>query len=186
MARLPAGYGGLLGGVGHDGQPEQIPLHGVDGKADAIHRDGSLLGDVAGELRRRLDPVLDGTAAAGDALDLPHPVHVAGDQVTAEAGGGHQRLLKVDPIAHLGGRKTGAREGFQRHVGGITLVAQGDHSEADAVGGDGVAQLDVAEVQGGCVHGEGHVFALATQLGQGSHRFDNSGKHADHLADDGG
>jgi hypothetical protein len=30
------------------------------------------------------------------------------------------------------------------------------------------------------VHGEGHVLPLATQLGQGSHRFDNSGKHADH------
>ena len=116
----------------------------------------------------------------GDAID------VAGDQVAAEAGSGHQRLLEVDRIPDLGGRKTGAGEGLQRDVCGIALVTQGDHGEADTVGGDGISQLDVAEVQGRRVHGEGHVLPLAAQLYQGSHRFDNSGKHADHLADDGG
>ncbi|MNY29936.1 hypothetical protein D3C86_1640110 [compost metagenome] len=106
--------------------------------------------------------------------------------MATEAGARHQRLLEVHRIPHPGLGKTGARERLKGDVGGVTLVSQGHHGEADAVGGDGVAQLDIAKVQGRGMNGEGHVIPLTVQGGQGAHGFDNSGKHADHLADDGG
>ncbi|MNT64306.1 hypothetical protein D3C72_2021970 [compost metagenome] len=105
--------------------------------------------------------------------------------MAAEAGSRHQRLLQVDGIAHLGRGEAGAGQGLQGDVGGVALVPQAHHRQADAVGGDGVAEFYVAEVQAGGVHCEGHVLPLAAQGGQGTHRFDNAGKHADHLDDDG-
>ena len=105
--------------------------------------------------------------------------------MAAKPGGRHQGLLQIDGIADFGRGETGTRQGFQRHIGGVTLVAKTNHGQADAVGGNGVAQLDVAKIQRRRVDCERHVLALAAQRGKGSHRFDNSGKHADHLDDDG-
>ena len=85
VAGFPARDRGLLGGVGHYGEPKRVALDGVDRQADAIHRNRALLGDVAGKLRCRLDPVFEGTTAALLARHYADAVDMTGDQVPAEA-----------------------------------------------------------------------------------------------------
>ena len=97
--------------------------------------------------------------------------------MTAQATGRHQGLLQIEPLSQLIGGKSGARHGLTRDIGDITIPRQLHHGQADAVGGNGVTQLDVAQIQLAAAYPDGHILPLGLQGNQGANRFNDSSKH---------
>ncbi len=109
------------------------------GQADAVHGDGALLHDVPRQVGGEGDgdqfPVCGGLAG-GDGADA---VHVALDEVAAEAAADGGGAFEVDAGAGGEGAEAGAGEGLGHDVGGEGVTVVVDHGQADAVDGDGVA-----------------------------------------------
>ena len=171
------GHDGLAEGVGDDGQLEFGAVHGVHREADAVHGDRALERDVAGQLDRGAQAELHGAGVIGAGDHFAESVHVAADQVAAEATGGHQRLFQVDPAAGLETAQAGEAQGLATNVGPEAIAGQFHGGEADPVDGDAVAELDVGKVElaGGDV--EAHVAALGREGADLAEGFDDSGKH---------
>src|SRR6202043_3408277 len=73
-----------------------------------------------------------------------HPVHMALDQVPAEAVADPQRALQVDRRARGQVAEAGAAQRLGHHIGGEVAAGQPGDGEAGAVDGDGVTGPRVA------------------------------------------
>src|SRR5690554_7414821 len=102
---------------------------------------------------------------------------MATDQMTAQPGGGGQGLFQVDPAADLELGKGAATHGFLADIGPETVTGQFHHGQTDAVHGNAVAQLDVAQVQLAGSDLNPHITAARLQTGDLPCCFDYSGKH---------
>ena len=93
-------------------------VHLDDGKRHAVHGDRALLDDVAQQLRGRGHADHAGEAGLASPLHLPHPVHVALDDVAAEPVAGPQRQLEVHLVARGERAQRAALERLRHQVGG--------------------------------------------------------------------
>src|SRR5690606_21148243 len=100
------------------------------------------------------------------------------DQMPAEAAGGCQGLFQVDLAASLEIDKGGARQGFAADIGPETVTRQLHRGQADAVDGNAVAKLDVAQVELAGLNQHPNVAALGRDRANGADGFDYSCEHA--------
>ncbi len=97
--------------------------------------------------------------------------------MAAQAGGRGQGLFQVDLAAALEVDEGGALEGFDADVSPEAIARQLDGSQAYAVDGNAVAQLDVTEVELAGLDVDAHVPALGRQAADGADGFDDAGEH---------
>ena len=74
-----------LGGKGDDVHREGVPLTKIHGQGDPVHRDGALLDDETAQGAGHFEGEPDMRRARPARLNHPDAVHVAGDQVPAQA-----------------------------------------------------------------------------------------------------
>ena len=74
----------LLPGLGNDGKFEARAVHLIHRQAGAVDANAALHGDVASQALWRRDPYTPKASILDNALNLPHPVDVAADQVPTE------------------------------------------------------------------------------------------------------
>ncbi len=98
-----------------------------------------------GKVARQRDPHLPGDPLAADAEDLTHGVDVSQDQMTAEPVSPQQRAFQVDQRAGPRLAESGPRQSLGHALHDEPLTVQGDHREAGAAHGDGVAHLRAFE-----------------------------------------
>ena len=78
---------------------------------------------------------------------LADAIHMAADNMPAQAAGRRQGFFQVDPRARLQVAQGGEIQALYRHVGPVAVARQFHHRQAAAVGADAVAQLNVGQVQ---------------------------------------
>jgi len=121
-------------------------------------------------------------ASGSHRQDLAHPVHVTGDQVPAEARAQRQCPLQVHPIADAQIAQRGHAQTLAADIGGKLVTVERGDGQADAVDGDGIAQLRVREVHARRTHLQAEVATARFHRGDGTQCLDDSGEHpADHL-----
>src|SRR5690606_2167769 len=99
------------------------------------------------------------------------------DQMATEAAGRRQGLFQIDPGACLEIDKGRALQGFPADIGTEAVTGQFHGGQADAVDGNAVAELDVAQIEFAGGHLDAYVTALGGQAANGAYRFDYAGKH---------
>src|SRR5690606_34099973 len=109
---------------------------------------------------------------------LAHPVHMATDDVSAEARAGGEGLFQIEAPARLPLANGGQGQGLLRYIRPEALAGQLGGREADAVAGDGVAQLHVGQVQLAGVDFQAQVALAGFNLVDATDGFDDSGKHS--------
>src|SRR4051794_30772551 len=111
-----------------------------DGQRDPVDGDRALLHHVAQQRRLRVDGHDPREALVADLAHDAEAVDVALHDVAAEAVGGAQRQLEVDPRVRLHAPERRAPQRLVHHVGAEQLAAAHPHrGQADAVDRDGVA-----------------------------------------------
>ena len=156
------------------------PVHLVHRQADAVHRDGTLAGDVSRELARRRHREQPVVARRLEPRHRTHSVHMAAHQVAAEPVGEPQRLLQIDPAACRYARGAGQR--LLRNVRLELAGAARDHGEAHAVHGDAVAGRDIAEIEAAGGYAQPQAARRGRRRGHLADRRDHPGKHYTNLA----
>ncbi|KAG1547899.1 hypothetical protein G6F50_013500 [Rhizopus delemar] len=173
-AHARGGEGGVGHGVRDQGDFKAFVIHFVDGEADAVHADRTLLGDVAAQRGRCGKAPALGARVFVDGQHLAEAIDVAADQMAAEAVGRAHGALQIDDRALAQLAQRGQAQGLG---GGIGLEAAGvecDDGEADAVDGDALAHLHVVERQIPDIEGEADIAADGFACGQTADAFDDS------------
>ena len=96
--------------------------------------------------------------------------------VAVEAASRAQRELQVEARADLLVAQGGAVQGLLYGVEGDPVALYGDHRQAGAVHGDGVADLDTLDHVGRVDHEPGEV-AARLERRHATRRFDDTGEH---------
>ena len=150
--------GGVLNGVGNDVDADLDTAWGVDhlvdGEAHPIQGDGALVGEVTSELQWGQDlqgPTLPGGLKLHDAGG---GVHVAGDQMPAQAVHGAQGFLQIDPSLLSQAVGFGQRFGRDLDVEMAGFFIQSCDGHARTIQGDAVAQTDIVQVATWGLQGE--------------------------------
>ena len=130
--------------------------------------------------RQRIDDEFARLAHRLEAVHGAQSVHVAGNQVPAEALGQGQRLFQVDFAGRV--QADGLAQALARDVDREGAGGLGDHGHAGTIDGDRVAQHDIGQRQAAGVDCQAHAgVRVATQRRQGlyaANRSDDSSKHA--------
>src|SRR5690606_5692223 len=133
---------------------------------------------------RRVELPALGATVAGDGAHAADAVHVAGDQVAAEAGGRQQCALEVDRVADALAAQGRARQRFGGDVGAEALRVEGDHRQAGAGDGNAFAQAQGIwpRSHAGAAHGcegdgEAQVAAGVLHGGDAADGLDDAGEH---------
>src|SRR4051794_5124367 len=116
-----------------------------DGQRDPVDGDRALLHDVAQQRRLGIDGHDAREALVADVAHDAEAVDVALHDVAAEAVGGAQRQLEVDPRVRLHAPERRPAQRLVHHVGAEQLAAaHPDRGQADPVDGDRVALAQLA------------------------------------------
>ena len=123
----------------------------VDGQTDAIDGDGALVGQVFGQGVWCLNAQLPAFPYLGEVRDMSESIHVAGDQMAAQAVVGAQGFFQVDRAQTI--QAGGLVQRLGRYIHGeMGCRTQGVHAgngHARAVDGNAVTQTRVIEVANG-------------------------------------
>ena len=161
-------------GDGRDG--EAVSVHPGHRQADAVHGDGALLHNVAQQVGRGRDGVPHGVVVPADRLHPAHSVHVAGDDVAAEAPARRHGPLQVDLGARPEPGQGGAVQRLMHHVGGEAARRPAGDGEADAVDGDAVPHPGVLQ-HGVGLDGEDGGAASPVHRRHGAHLLNDPREH---------
>ncbi len=162
--------------MGHNIDGKGILSDRIDRQTDAVHRDRPLGRHITGELSGHAEGEAFGARIAVSLDHFPQTIDVTTDDVSPQARGRCQRLFDIDRLVHPPATDGGVLQSFHRNIRHKPVARILDHRQTDAVGGDGVTQLDQAPVELGL-----HLYAQITTEGRypddATDRFYDSRKH---------
>src|SRR4051794_36428154 len=165
-----------LEGLRDQGHREPVVADLRDGQRDPVDGDRALRHDVAQQRRLGVDGHDSREALLADLAHDAEAVDVALHDVAAEAVGGAQRQLEVDPRVRLHAPERRAPQRLVHHVGAEQLAAAHPHrGQADAVDRDGVALGQLTGQRG--AHRQAHAVAGLVDPVHRAQVLDEAGEH---------
>jgi hypothetical protein len=180
VADFAFAQGGDFEGVGDDPDAEAFFGHIGDGEADAVHGDGAFEDDVAQDIGGcgNVEDVVG--AGAFPAGDFAEAIHVAGDEVSAEASACGEGAFEVYMRARLHELQVGAQPGFAEQIEAKprarAFALQLRDGEAAAVDGDAVAVACVPTANA-CLHDQFYAGGAFPNAFDEARFFDNASEH---------
>ena len=156
-------------------------VHLVDGQADTLHRDRTLVGQKRRQLRRSLDLQQVAFALFGKNTHRTNPIDMAANHMASQPVAGAQGFFQVDGAWNI--QPGCARQGFSRniHGEGIRGAIQRGNGHAGAIKGDTVTGLYVAQIlrRGGNLQLLAMRRTVAQRMNAGdlTNSSDDAGKH---------
>src|SRR5699024_2879591 len=176
VADGPAAQGGAGEGLGDEPDRDLVAVDRGDGEAHAVHGEGALGHDVAGQATRQGEAQQGGAGVLLAPDDLADPVDVALHDVAVEAAVGPHAALEVHGVAGGEVPEGGRGEGGGDDVGAPVLALDRSDGQAAAADGDRVAEGDALQDVRGADPQAGGVRTRAERV-DGAELFDDAGEH---------